>query len=115
MEVEREQADFMDVSPRWLFPLHCHDSIPGKRRRKPCLDGFQHAAAGCAMLKTESPIVGTGMEYKAGVDSGVCVIAKRANVVVKHATEVEVVTCDDGDTDINHKLLSLCAPTREHV
>ena len=33
------------------------------------------------LLKTESPIVGTGMEYKAGVDSGVCVLAKHAGVV----------------------------------
>ncbi|HCC02484.1 MAG TPA: DNA-directed RNA polymerase subunit beta, partial [Ruminococcaceae bacterium] len=52
------------------------------------------------LIKTESPIVGTGMEYKAGVDSGACVLCKRAGVVKSvSANEVRVIT-DDGDIDV---------------
>jgi DNA-directed RNA polymerase subunit beta len=54
------------------------------------------------LLTTESPIVGTGMEYKAGVDSGVCVLAKHAGVVKSvSADRVEVIT-DDGQLDSYH-------------
>ena len=51
------------------------------------------------LLKTESPIVGTGMEYKAGVDSGVCVLAKRGGVVKSVAADRVRVTADNGDID----------------
>ena len=53
------------------------------------------------LLKTESPIVGTGMEYKAGVDSGVCVLAKRGRTLSQVSAPIEVVVAadDDGETD----------------
>ena len=51
------------------------------------------------LLRTEAPIVGTGMEYKAGVDSGVCVLAKRGGVVKSVAANLVRVTADNGDID----------------
>ena len=54
------------------------------------------------LLRTESPIVGTGMEYKAGVDSGVCVIAKHAGVVRSVSADEVRVTREDGETDVYH-------------
>jgi DNA-directed RNA polymerase subunit beta len=53
-------------------------------------------------MKTEAPIVGTGMEYKAGVDSGVCVIARNDGVVRSVSADEVVVTCDDGTLDTYH-------------
>ena len=54
------------------------------------------------LLRTESPIVGTGMEYKAGVDSGVCVIAKHAGVVRSVSADEVRVTRENGETDVYH-------------
>ena len=52
------------------------------------------------LLKTESPIVGTGMEYKAGVDSGVCVLARKSGVVRSVSADEVTVTNDDGSVEI---------------
>ncbi len=54
------------------------------------------------LLKTESPIVGTGMEYKAGVDSGVCVLARKAGVVRSVSADEVTVTNDDGSVESYH-------------
>ena len=51
------------------------------------------------LIRTESPIVGTGMEYKAGVDSGVCVLARRGGVVKSVSASLVRVTADNGDVD----------------
>ncbi|EKC73200.1 DNA-directed RNA polymerase, beta subunit/140 kD subunit, partial [human gut metagenome] len=51
------------------------------------------------LLTTESPIVGTGMEYKAAVDSGTVVLAKRAGTVTKADAETVEITTDDGSVD----------------
>ena len=51
------------------------------------------------LLKTESPIVGTGMEYKAAVDSGVVVLAKRAGTVTKLSASNIEITTDNGEVD----------------
>ena len=56
------------------------------------------------LLRTEAPIVGTGMEYKAGVDSGVCVLARRGGVVRSVSADEVRVTADNGETDIYHIL-----------
>ena len=48
------------------------------------------------LLKTESPIVATGMEYKAGTDSGVCVLAKRGGIVRSVSADEVRITCDNG-------------------
>ena len=51
------------------------------------------------LLKTESPIVGTGMEYKAAVDSGTVVLAKRAGKVTKVSADLVEITTEDGSVD----------------
>ena len=93
------------------------DSVPRKRRRQPCPDGIQHAAAGGSLLKTESPIVGTGMEYKAAVDSGVAVVSKHDGVIEKVSAD-EVVLKEDNGVSHTYKLIkfmrsnqgTLCQP-----
>ncbi len=67
------------------------------------------------LLKTESPIVGTGMEYKAGVDSGVCVLARKAGVVRSVSADEVTVTNDDGSVESYHITINLCVPTKVHV
>src|SRR5699024_8814242 len=77
VEVEREKADFMDVSPRMVVSV-ATAMIPFLENddANRALMGSNMQRQAVPLLRTESPIVGTGMEYKAGVDSGVCVIAK---------------------------------------
>ena len=103
LEVEREKADYMDVSPRMVVSV-ATAMIPFLENddANRALMGSNMQRQAVPLLKTESPIVGTGMEYKAGVDSGVCVIAKRSGVVRSvSADEVRVAT-DDGDIDVYH-------------
>jgi len=54
------------------------------------------------LLKTEAPVVGTGMEAKAAVDSGVCIVAKHDGVVEISSSEKIVVKCADGTKDEYH-------------
>ena len=54
------------------------------------------------LLITEAPVVGTGMEAKAAVDSGVCVVAKKAGVITKSASKEITMKNDDGTTDVYH-------------
>ena len=54
------------------------------------------------LMTTEAPVVGTGMEGKAAVDSGVCVIAKRGGVVEKSTSKEIVVKADNGELDKYH-------------
>ena len=72
----------MDVSPRMVVSV-ATAMIPFLENddANRALMGSNMQRQAVPLLKTESPIVGTGMEYKAGVDSGVCVIAKHAGVV----------------------------------
>ena len=81
MEVERAQADFMDVSPRMVVSV-ATAMIPFLENddANRALMGSNMQRQAVPLLKTESPIVGTGMEYKAGVDSGVCVLARNMQV-----------------------------------
>ncbi|MCI2034566.1 MAG: DNA-directed RNA polymerase subunit beta [Oscillospiraceae bacterium] len=103
VEVEREKADFMDVSPRMVVSV-ATAMIPFLENddANRALMGSNMQRQAVPLLKTESPIVGTGMEYKAGVDSGVCVLCKHPGVVRSvSADEVKVAT-DDGKTDVYH-------------
>jgi DNA-directed RNA polymerase subunit beta len=103
VEVEREKADFMDVSPRMVVSV-ATAMIPFLENddANRALMGSNMQRQAVPLLKTESPIVGTGMEYKAGVDSGVCVLAKRSGVVRSvSADEIKIAT-DDGEIDTYH-------------
>ncbi|MGW8114968.1 DNA-directed RNA polymerase subunit beta [Caproicibacterium sp. NSD3] len=103
VEVEAEKADYMDVSPRMVVSV-ATAMIPFLENddANRALMGSNMQRQAVPLLTTESPIVGTGMEYKAGVDSGVCVLAKHAGVVKSvSADRVEVIT-DDGKLDSYH-------------
>ncbi|MDD5952765.1 MAG: DNA-directed RNA polymerase subunit beta [Oscillospiraceae bacterium] len=103
VEVDRSQADFMDVSPRMVVSV-ATAMIPFLENddANRALMGSNMQRQAVPLMKTEAPIVGTGMEYKAGVDSGVCVIAKNDGVVRSVCADEVVVTCDDGTIDKYH-------------
>ena len=84
MEVSPNEVDLMDVSPRQLVSVAASlipflESDDAKR----ALMGSNMQRQAVPLIKTESPIVGTGMEYRTAKDSGVCVIAKNDGVVEK--------------------------------
>ena len=103
VEVERSQADFMDVSPRMVVSV-ATAMIPFLENddANRALMGSNMQCQAVPLLKTESPIVGTGMEYKAGVDSGVCVLARKAGVVRSVSADEVTVTNDDGSVESYH-------------
>ncbi|MBQ0111239.1 MAG: DNA-directed RNA polymerase subunit beta, partial [Oscillospiraceae bacterium] len=84
MEVPAEKADFMDVSPKMVVSV-ATAMIPFLENddTNRALMGSNMQKQAVPLLKTENPIVGTGMEYKAAVDSGVVVLAKEAGEVVR--------------------------------
>ena len=94
LEVERDRADFMDVSPKMVVSV-ATAMIPFLENddANRALMGSNMQRQAVPLLKTESPIVGTGMEYKAAVDSGVTVVSKHNGVVEKvSATEIVIRT-----------------------
>ncbi len=100
IEVERERADFMDVSPKMVISV-ATSLIPFLENddANRALMGANMQRQAVPLLKTDAPIVGTGMEYKAAVDSGVCVLAERAGTVTHvQADRIDILT-DDGETD----------------
>ncbi len=99
-EVPVAQADYMDVSPKMVFSV-ATSMIPFLENddANRALMGSNMQRQAVPLLKTESPIVGTGMEYKAAVDSGVVVLCKRDGVVQKvSAKKVEILT-NNGEID----------------
>ncbi len=82
LEVEAERADLMDVSPKMVVSV-ATAMIPFLENddTNRALMGSNMQKQAVPLLRTENPIVGTGMEYKAAVDSGVVVLAKRAGTV----------------------------------
>jgi len=104
VQVENSKADYMDVSPRMVVSV-ATAMIPFLENddANRALMGSNMQRQAVPLLKTESPIVGTGMEYKAGVDSGVCVLAKNAGVVHSvSADEIRVTRDDNGEIDTYH-------------
>ncbi len=100
MEIEAGEADYMDVSPKMVVSV-ATAMIPFLENddANRALMGSNMQRQAVPLLKTESPIVGTGMEYKAAVDSGTVVVAKRAGKVIKvDADKVEIST-EDGSVD----------------
>ena len=100
-EVPPSEADYMDVSPKMVVSV-ATSMIPFLENddANRALMGSNMQRQAVPLLKTESPIVGTGMEYKAAVDSGVVVLAKRDGIVQKvSAKKVEILT-DNGETDV---------------
>ena len=100
VEVPASQADYMDISPRMVVSV-ATAMIPFLENddANRALMGSNMQKQAVPLLRTESPIVGTGMEYKAGVESGVCVLAKRGGVVKSVSANLVRVTADNGDID----------------
>ena len=82
VEMERERVDYMDVSPKMVVSV-ATAMIPFLENddANRALMGSNMQRQAVPLLKTENPLVGTGVEYKAAVDSGVCVLAKTDGVV----------------------------------
>ena len=100
-----EQVDYMDVSPKQVVSI-ATGMIPFLENddANRALMGANMQRQAVPLMRTQAPIVGTGMEYKAACDSGVCVLAKRAGVV-ESVTAVDIdIRCDDGSLD-HYKLL----------
>ena len=103
VEVESDRADYMDVSPRMVVSV-ATAMIPFLENddANRALMGSNMQRQAVPLLKTESPIVGTGMEYKAGVDSGVCIISKEAGVVKSVSADKIRVDYDSGKSETFH-------------
>ncbi|NLB43647.1 MAG: DNA-directed RNA polymerase subunit beta, partial [Clostridiaceae bacterium] len=82
LEVDPAQVDLMDVSPKQLVSV-ATALIPflGNDDANPALMGSNLQRQAVPLIKTEAPIIGTGMEYRAAKDSGVCLVARQAGVV----------------------------------
>ena len=102
-EYERSMFDYMDVSPKMVFSV-ATALIPFLQNddANRALMGSNMQRQAVPLLTTEAPVVGTGMETKAAVDSGVCVIAKRAGVVETVTSKDIVIRTDDGQKDEYH-------------
>ncbi len=101
-EVEREKVDFIDISPKQVVSV-ATSMIPFLENDDAirALMGANMQRQAVPLLKTESPIVGTGMEYRAAVDSGVCVISKCNGIVTYvSATEIRIKRDDDDETEV---------------
>ena len=102
---QRSQVDLMDVSPRMVFSI-ATSMIPFLQNddANRALMGSNMQRQAVPLMLTDSPVVGTGMEAKAAVDSGVCVVAKRGGVVERSASNEVIIKADDGTRD-TYKLL----------
>ena len=106
LEIERDRADYMDVSPKMVVSV-ATAMIPFLENddANRALMGSNMQRQAVPLLKTESPIVGTGMEYKAAVDSGVAVVAKEEGTVVSVTADRIVIRRDsDGSQDSYHMI-----------
>ena len=100
MEVESNRADFMDVSPKMVVSV-ATAMIPFLENddTNRALMGSNMQKQAVPLLKPENPFVATGMEYRAAVDSGVVVLAKRAGVVTYVDAKTIKVRAKNGEID----------------
>ncbi len=101
-EFQRKRIDLMDVSPKMVFSV-ATSMIPFLENddANRALMGSNMQRQAVPLLTTEAAVVGTGIEGKAAVDSGVCVLAKNAGVIERSASNEIVVKRDaDGNRDV---------------
>ena len=103
IEVDRKDVDLMDVSPRMMvsvatafIPFLEHDDA------NRALMGANMQRQAVPLLKTEAPVVATGMEYKAAVDSGIIPLAEGDGVVTRSTAREVVVQYDNGEEKSYH-------------
>ena len=97
-EYERRMFDYMDVSPKMVFSV-ATALIPFLQNddANRALMGSNMQRQAVPLLMTEAPVVGTGMEEKAAVDSGVCVVAEEGGVVERSTSAEITIRQDDGN------------------
>lgn len=102
-EYERQMFDYMDVSPKMVFSV-ATALIPFLQNddANRALMGSNMQRQAVPLLFTEAPVVGTGIEAKAAVDSGVCVVAKKSGTITYAASREIRMTNDDGTKDVYH-------------
>lgn len=105
IEVDRTEVQLMDVSPKQmvsvataLIPFLENDDA------NRALMGSNMQRQAVPLLTTDSPIVGTGMEYKAAKDSGIAIVAKNSGVIDKLSADEIVVKNDAGQRDVYHPI-----------
>ncbi|MDD4775683.1 MAG: DNA-directed RNA polymerase subunit beta [Syntrophomonas sp.] len=105
LELPVNQVDYMDVSPKQVFSV-ATSLIPFLENddANRALMGANMQRQAVPVIKTESPIIGTGLEYKAAKDSGAVVIARKPGVVKKVSASRIVLETDEGQT-ISYPLL----------
>ena len=102
-EYEKRMFDYMDVSPKMVFSV-ATALIPFLQNddANRALMGSNMQRQAVPLLTTEAPVVGTGMETKAAVDSGVCVLAKKSGTVLRSTSTDISIKNDDGTKDDYH-------------
>ena len=103
-EFRKSTIDLMDVSPKMVFSV-ATAMIPFLQNddANRALMGSNMQRQAVPLLSTEAPAVSTGIEGKAAVDSGVCVVAKNAGVVERSASNEIIIKRDsDGNRDVYH-------------
>ena len=100
-EYEKAMFDYMDVSPKMVFSV-ATALIPFLENddANRALMGSNMQRQAVPLLTTEAPVVGTGMEPKTAVDSGVCVVAKNAGIVERSVSNEITIKTDDGNRDV---------------
>ncbi len=99
----KRMMDYMDVSPKMVFSVatalipflqndDAHRALMGSNMQRQAVP----------LLFPEAPAVGTGMEQKAAVDSGVCVIARKGGTITYVSSRIIKMVCDDGEQDEYH-------------
>ena len=99
-EYDKTMFDYMDVSPKMVFSV-ATALIPFLQNddANRALMGSNMQRQAVPLMLTEAPVVGTGMEPKTAVDSGVCIVAKRGGVVERAESTLIVIKTDDGQRD----------------
>ncbi len=105
IQISRKNVDRMDVSPKMLFSV-ATSMIPFLQNddANRALMGSNMQRQAVPLMVTESPAIGTGMEHKAAVDSGVCVVSKSAGVIERSSSEM-ITLRRDSDGEIEKYML----------
>lgn len=105
IEVDKHEVDLIDISPKQIVSVST-SLIPFLENddANRALMGSNMQRQAVPLLMTESPIIGTGVEYRAAVDSGVCILAKKDGVVENVSADEIVIRNNDGTKDVYHLL-----------
>ncbi len=103
IEIDASKVDYMDVSPKMVVSV-ATAMIPFLENddNSRALMGSNMQKQAVPLLITDSPIVGTGMEYKAAVDSGVVEVARNSGYAESVSADQIIIRTDDGQKDVYH-------------